>query len=184
MVNLLSRISTRERMMLGALVLVGFMIWLSTLWKHWEEVSVRHRKVSLELDRQAVWLADADRFERELEATLARLDPDKTYNDAELIALIDTLAREHNVTHDLGTAATVEEEVFLKHTLKVSVKNAPLRRLINFERSLSGKYPYAAIEDFSLTANKGDPRLLNARLTVTAYQLASEADEMDYWYED
>lgn len=184
MVNLLSRISTRERMMLGALVLVGFMIWLSTLWKHWEEVSVRHRKVKLELDRQAVWLADADRFEKDLQATLSQLDPMMTFNDAELIALIDTLAREHKVAHDLGTPVTVEEEVFLKHTLKVSIKNVPLQRLINFERSLSGEYPYAVIEDFSLTANKGDPRLLNARLTVTGYQLVTEVDEMDYWYEN
>lgn len=179
MINLLSRISSRERLMLAALVLIGSMIWLSGLWRNWESVSVQYRKVKLELDRQSVWLENADRFEQDLEESLAQLDPDKTYNDAELIALIDSLAREHKVSHDLGTPSTIEGEVFHRHTLKVSIKNAPLPTLIAFERSLSSRYPYAALEDFSITANKADPRLLNARLTISACQLASEEDYSD-----
>ncbi|MDF7799165.1 hypothetical protein P4C99_06795 [Pontiellaceae bacterium B1224] len=176
MLKLLSRISSRERIMLAALVLVGSMIWLSSLWRNWESVSVRYRKVKLELDQQSVWLDNADRFENELEDSLDQLDPDKTYNDAELIALIDSLAREHKVSHDLGTPTTIEGELFLQHTLKVSVKNVPLPRLIDFERSLATRYPYASLEDFSISANKADPRLLNARLTISAYQLTTEED--------
>lgn len=170
MINLLSRISSRERIMLAALVLIGSMIWLSGLWRNWESVSVQYRKVKLELDRQSVWLENADHFEQDLAESLAQLDPDKTYNDAELIALIDRLAREHKVSHDLGTPITVEGDIFLRHTLKVSIKNVPLPTLIAFERSLADSYPYAALEDFSITANKADPRLLNARLTISAYQ--------------
>jgi hypothetical protein len=176
MLNLLSRISSRERMMLAGLVLVGSMIWLSSLWRDWESVSVRYRKVTLELDQQAVWLENADYFEDELSDSLAQLDSNKTYNAAELIALIDSLAREHKVTHDLGIPTTLEGELFLQHTLKVSIKNVPLARLIAFERDLSTRYPYATLEDFSISANKADPRLLNARLTISAYQLTAEDD--------
>lgn len=183
MIKLLSRISSRERILLAALVLVGSMIWLSSLWRNWESLSVQYRKVKLELDRQSVWLENSDRFEDDLEESLAQLDPEKTYNDAELIALIDSLAREHKVSHDLGTPTTVEGAVFMTHTLKVSIKNAPLPTLIAFERNLSSRYPYAAVEDFSISANKADPRLLNARLTISAYQLASEEDDPDSLYD-
>lgn len=183
MINLLSRISPRERVLLAALVLVGSMIWLSSLWRNWESVSVQYRKVKLELDRQSVWLENADRFEHDLEDSLAQLDPDRTYNDAELIALIDSLAREHKVSHDLGAPTTIEGEAFLRHTLKVSIKNAPLPTLIAFERNLSSRYPYATVEDFSISANKADPRLLNARLTISACQLASEEDYSESIYD-
>ncbi|MDF7808156.1 hypothetical protein P4E94_11950 [Pontiellaceae bacterium B12219] len=176
MLNLLSRISSRERIMLAALVVVGSMIWLNSLWRNWESVSVRYRKVKLELEQQTVWLENSDRFAEELDNSLAQLDPNKTYNDAELIALIDSLARKHKVSHDLGAPATVEGELFFQHTLKVSVKNVPLPRLIAFERDLSTRYPYASVEDFSISANKADPRLLNARLTICAYQLTAEED--------
>jgi len=182
-VNLLSRISARERNMLGALVVVGFMIWLSSLWKNWEAVSIRHRKVKNELSQQAVWLADADRFERELHESLAQLDPAKTYNASELVALIDQLSRNSGLKHELGTPVTEEQELFFQHSLKVAVKNAPLAKLIEMERGLAAMHPYATLEDFSITANKSDPRLLNARLTVTAYQLVTEEDEMEYWYD-
>ncbi|VGO14260.1 hypothetical protein PDESU_02819 [Pontiella desulfatans] len=183
LVNALSRVSARERTMLAALVLVGTLIWLSALWRNWEAVSVSHRKVRHELARQAVWLADADRFQRELDDTLAQLDPARTYDASELIALIDEMARKGGLKHDLGTPVTVEQEVFLQHTLKVSIKNAQLAKLIAFERGIGTNHPYAAIEDFTITANKADPRLLNARMTVTAYQLASEVDEMEPWYD-
>jgi hypothetical protein len=176
MLNLLSRISSRERIMLAALVLVGSMIWLNSLWRSWESVSVQYRKVKLELGQQSVWLDNADQFKTELDESLAQLDANKTYNDAELIALIDSLAREHKVSHDLGASVTVEGELFLQHTLKFSIKNVPLPRLIAFERDLSTRYPYASLEEFSISANKADPRLLNARLTISAYQLTAEED--------
>jgi len=169
--GMLSRISTRERTMLVALVLVGFLIWLSILWRRWESVSLQLRKTTLEFEQQAVWLDDADRFGRELGETLSLLDPEATFDADGLVALIDTLSRSGGLKHELTTPSTIEREVFLEHTLRVGIRNAPLARLIDFERSLQTRHPYAAIEDFSLTAGKTDPRLLNARLTVTSYQL-------------
>jgi hypothetical protein len=171
LVNALSRISTRERTMLAALLLVGGMIWLSVLLRHWDAISKQHRKARNELDQQAVWLADADRFDRELKETLSHLDPTSTLDAAALVALIDSMARNGGLKLDLGTPETTEREVFLQHTLRVGIKNAPLARLIDFERGLRTNFPYAAVEDVTLTANKTDPRLLNARLTVVSYEL-------------
>lgn len=180
----LSRISLRERTMLAALIVVGFLIWFSSLLKNWDEVTNRHRRAKNELSQQGVWLADAERFEQELSDALDQLDTDKTLDASELVALIDELSRSCSLKHDLGTPVTSERELFLQHTLKVVIKNAPLRKLIEFEQGLSTNHPYATLEEFSIHANKADPRLLNARLTISAYQLASEADEFDdYWYE-
>lgn len=173
-VGVLSRISTRELTMLSALVLVGFMIWLSSLWRHWDVAGRQLYKARQELAQQAAWLGDADRFGRELGETLSELDPESTLDAAGLVALIDGAARESGMKYDLGAVATVEQELFLQHTLRVGVKNAPLTRLIAFERNLRTNHPYAALEDFSITANKADPRLLNARLTVTSYQLKGD----------
>jgi len=179
LIGTISRISPRERTMLAALVLVGCMIWLSALWRNWETVSNQHRKVRHELDKQAVWLGDAARFERELNETLSQLDPESTLDADALVALIDGMARQGKLKHDLGTPGTVEQKIFLQHTLRVGIKNAPLTRLIDFERGLRTNHPYASLEDFSITANKTDPRLLNARLTVTSYELRQEPQEAE-----
>ncbi|MEA2069181.1 MAG: type II secretion system protein GspM [Verrucomicrobiota bacterium] len=179
LVGVLSRISTRERTMLAGLVVIGFMIWLSVLWRNWEAVSNQHRKARHELDKQEVWLGNADRFDRELGEILSRLDPKATLNADALVALVDGMARDGGLKHDLGTPGTVERKVFLQHTLRVGIKNVPLTRLIDFERSLRTNHPYATLEDFSITANRADPRLLNARLTVTSYELKQEAQEAE-----
>ncbi len=166
----LSRISTRERTMLAALVLVGFMIWLSALWRDWEAVGRRYRKAQQELGKQAAWLGDADRFGREMNETLSLIDPGSALDAAALVALVDGMARGDGLSLDLGTPETIGQELFLQHALRIGVKNAPLPKLIEFERGLRAHYPYAALDDFSITANKADPRLLNARLTVISYE--------------
>lgn len=171
----LSRISTRELTMLAALVLVGFMIWLSSLWRHWDVAGKQLRKARQELAQQAAWLGDSDRFARELGETLSQLDPESTLDADELVALIDGAARDTGMKYELSAVATVEQSLFLQHTLRVGIKNTPLVRLIDFERTLRTNHPYAALEDFSITANKADPRLLNARLTITSYQLKRDA---------
>jgi Tfp pilus assembly protein PilO len=175
--DMLARISGREQAMLGALVLVGFMIWGSVLLGKWETLSAKHKQVRREFDKQAIWLADADRFEQQLEERLAALDAAQTYNAEGLVGLVDELARQGGLTHDLGTPTTRAQNVFVKHSLKVGVKNARLEKLINFERALREVYPYVAFEDVSLSANKADPRLLNARLTLASYQLTSQAEQ-------
>lgn len=174
LVGLLARISTRERTMLALLVAVGFLIWLSFLLKSWEATGRALRKAQLELDQQAVWLGDADRFGRELNESLSLLDPKATLDAPGLVALVDALARAGGLKHELGAPDTVKRDIFLQHTLRVAIKNVPLAQLIEFERQLRARHPYATAEDFSIAANKTDPRLLNARLTIVAYQLSRD----------
>lgn len=172
--NAIARISGREQLMLGALFLVGCMIWGSVLLRHWDSLSAKHQKARAELSKQAIWLADADRFENEVEENLSILDPRQTLSAEALVALVDELARSGGLTHDLGTPTTRKQNIFVKHALKVGIKNARLNKLIDFERALREYYPHAALEEFTLSANKSDPRLLNARLTLVSYELTSQ----------
>lgn len=174
--TILKKMSAREQLMLGSLILVLFMIWGSILLKQSDKLSERIKGARSELRKQAIWLADADRFEDALDESLALLDPAKTLNADKLVALVDELARREGMTHDLGNATTIEQKAFTKHTLNVGIRNCKIEPLIAFERSLHQHYPHVAFESFSLSANKTDPRFLNARVTLVSYQLQADTD--------
>ena len=169
--NLLSRVSARERAMLVALVLVGSMIWLSNLWRNWDRANRKLRKARAELAQQAVWLDNADRFQAELKQSLSKLDPQSTLDASALVALVDGLAREGKLKHELGSPVSEAGGAFVRHSLRISLQNVPLADLVAFERRVRVHYPYANLEALSLSANKADPRLLNARLTIVSHEL-------------
>jgi hypothetical protein len=173
--RIFTRMSAREQVMLGALMVVGILIWGSILMRQWEQLSARHKQVQGEFDKQAIWLRDADRFEAELQKSLSILHGDETIGPQELVTFVDELARKQGLTHDLGSIETDANTAFVRHALKVGVKNAKLTKLIDFERGLQERYPYAAIDDFTISANKSDPRMLNVRLTIVSYQYAPKS---------
>lgn len=168
--DLLGRMSSRERFMLSILIIVGLLIWASHLWRLHDALSTVRTETESEWEQQEAWLRNALQIEQDLEAEMERIDTAATLDSAGLVAAMDELARARELAYELGTPATSEEDLFRWHTLRVGVRNARLPDLILLDRSLRGRYPYLALEEFTITANRADPRLLGARLTVSAYQ--------------
>lgn len=168
--KLLTRMTARECAMLSALVCVGLLMWGSYLWRLHDALVPMRLQIESEWSQQEAWLGNALDIEQRLAAELAQIDMDATLDASRLVALMDRLARQRNLTYELSPTSTAEVDVFRRHTLRVGLQNVLLADLIRLERQVRAQYPYVTLEELSMTANRADPRLLRARLIVAAHE--------------
>ncbi len=168
--NRFNRLNTRERIMLIAFIGVCLAFWWSEWSKGWSAVGEDLRSVREELSVQEVWLAGDAQFRQQLRTLLDQVRVENTLNASELAALVDGMARKENLRHDLTNPETREEGMLRRHSLALSIRNAPLDKLIVLVETIRDAHPYLSLDHISIHANRADPRLLNARLSISALQ--------------
>lgn len=167
----LNKMSLRERVMGLLFIVVTLLIWGSTLLERRDKVVSLIEIKRQELDIQRVWLRNAAAIESNLQAALDEIDNEKTLPATELVGLIDRMAREQNLRHELSAPLTEHGDIFSQHSVRVTLRNLTLPQLVRLEQALHSYYPYISLEQISITANRADPSLLNANLTISAFEL-------------
>lgn len=175
MIRIIQNISARERFMLSAFLIVMLLLWSSSLWTRWSETSDNLRQVEHTLSQQNVWLDNSLIFESQMRSVLSKIDRSEMLNANQLAGFIDTYARDNNLRHELGTPAVGSGTVYRTTNLRVTFRNVDLRQLIELHLALNEKRPYIAVEAIALTANRADPRLLNARLMLSSIEISRSA---------
>lgn len=171
MIRILQSISTREKTMLVAFIIVCLLIWASSLSRRWEDTSTTLSAAQRDLRQQQVWISNAPQFESRLQQVLSHLDPAKTLSAEDLVSLVDTLSRQAKLRHELATPQTRQGTLFNSNTLRVSFRNITLEDLVTFELQIREHFPYTTLSGLALSANQADPRLLNARLEITSFEI-------------
>ncbi len=168
MIRIIQSLSVRERVMLFAFLVVCLLIWASSLSKRWEASGEVLREARKEVKQQEIWLKSEPLFQAQLEQTLSRLDTEKMLNGRELTAFVDSYARDHQLKHDIGALKTKDGPVYSRSSITVSFRNISLESLVAFQLELEKQRPYIAMEGLAVSANRADPRLLNARISLTS----------------
>lgn len=174
MKQLLQSISTRERTMLAALIIVGLLIWASLLNTRWEASADTLKAASQDVKKQKVWIDSAPHFYAQLDQVLKKLDPAQMLDGTGLSSYIDSYAREHKLKHEMTTPVVKSGQLYERASMRVSLRNISFEELIKLQIELDTKRPYIAVEAIALVANRADPRLLNARLNLTAITILSD----------
>lgn len=168
MMKIIQSLNRRERLMLFAFIVVCLLIWASSLARRWESSGEILAEARSAVEQQAIWLQSEPLFQAQLEETLARLDAERMRDGNELTAFIDSYAREHDLKHELSAPRVTRGKVSSRATVTVTLRNASLEALIALQLALDAERPYIAVEGLALSANRADPRLFNARLTLTS----------------
>lgn len=174
MIKLLLKISPRERIMLGALAIVGLLIWGSNLLDRWDTTSQARDAAQREARTQATWLGNEGFLRRQLEQTMERLDASKMLSEAGLIALVDGYARENQIRHELVSPTVTTGKVYDQTSLRVTLRNVSMEQLLNFHLFILERNPYVSMEAIALLPNRADPRLINARLRLESIYIHEE----------
>ena len=174
--QVLQNISKRERVMLGALVVVCLLIWASVLATRWEASAAQLREARKTVTQQKVWLDSAPLFQAQFDQSMAKLDPEAMLDGTALSAFVDSYAREHKLKHEMTTPSVKSGKLYARATMRVTLRNISLEELIRLQIALDAKRPYIAVKAVALTANRADPRLLNARLNLTSLTIRPEAN--------
>ncbi|MGC9449891.1 MAG: hypothetical protein ACP5I4_00470 [Oceanipulchritudo sp.] len=169
-------LSLRERYLLALFVWALLLVWilglLEDLQQSWNDFSLNRQLLQTFGDT----LAQSDQAEALLNSARAGLDGSKTFSASQLVGRLDSLARENEVSSfDISTPSTVESQLFSFHNVRLSIKRARIGELIRFDQAVKAYSPYIALGDFQITANKRDPRFLDAVFELVSFELKEEA---------
>lgn len=169
--TLYKRITLREKILLVLFAWVIFLIWLGFYWSRMGQLFENLNKVNAGLAHQQVWLNNEVSIAERLAEAQKILDPEKTYARSRFIGRIDNLARETGAGYDVTNPTTQSGEIFNEHFLVVQFKDASLKNLIDFVKTINNENPYLGIKQVKITPNRRDPNLLNAQFDVFALEL-------------
>lgn len=174
--QLFNALSLRERYLMAlfiwALVLLWLLYLLEGFQKTWSTYTLNKQALSSFIDT----IAQADEAQVLLAAARQGLDSNKTFSSAQLVGRLDSIARENEVTSfDISTPSTIESQLFSFHNVRLSIKRARISELIRFDQAVKAYTPYIALGDFQVTANKRDPRFLDASFELVSFELKEEA---------
>lgn len=168
-------LSVRERFLLALFLWSLLLVWALALVENLRESS---QTLSLNKDLLQSLRATIDQAptaETLLEQARAGLDGSKTFTAAQLVGQLDSIARQNEVSSfDISTPSTVETDLFSFHTVRLSIKRSQLADLIRFDQAVKEFTPYIALSEFRITANKRDPRFLDAVFELVSFELKED----------
>ena len=163
--------SIRERLLLATIVWVAIFVWATSIAKD-SKISVnRFKTTGFQMEEQDVWFSSKAGIDARLTAALRRLDTTKTYSGSELVGKIDTIARGPGINFDIGSPRTEDLETVKIHTIRINFRKVEIGDLISFDQKIRDESPYMGLTGVKVDANKADPRLLNARFTISSFEL-------------
>jgi hypothetical protein len=174
--QLYNTLSIRERYLVALIIWVVLLVWLLGILDNFRATWTTFSLNSQLLESFEDTLEQADEAQALLEAARKGLDGNKTFSAAQLVGRLDSIARENEVSSfDLSTPSTQETQLFSFHSVRMTIKRGRISELIRFDQAVKTHSPYIALSDFQLSANKRDPRFLDAVFELVSFELKEEA---------
>ena len=174
--QIFNALSLRERYLMAIIIWVLLLVWLlsllETFQKNWSTYSLNSQL----LQTFEATLAQSEEADILLSTAREGLDGTKTFSAPQLMGQLDSLARENEVTgFDISTPSTIDSQLFSFHTVRLSIDRSRISELIRFDQAVKAFSPYIALSEIQVTANKRDPRFLDAEFELVSFELKEDA---------
>lgn len=174
--RIFNALSLRERYLVAIIIWVLLLAWLLGLLEGFQETWRAYSLDSRFIESLESTLGQAGEAERLLASAREGLDSTKTFSASQLVGRLDSLARQNEVSSfDISTPSTQETQLFSFHTIRLNIKRARIGELIRFDQAVKEHSPYIALGTFQVSANKRDPRFLDAVFELVSFELKEEA---------
>ena len=168
--------TNRERVLLGAFVWVVVILVASVLLRGARETVRDVGTTTRERAGQQVWLDAAPEIEAGLGEARERLDPERTFTAAQLIGRVDALARRvEGLQFSIATPTTRRGPIFHQHAVRIEIRRSSLDKLVDLAQAIQAESPYLGLERAQISANRNDPRLLDAVFEIGSFELVDDA---------
>ena len=173
--SLFSAISLRERVLLAAFIWTLLLVWFVMLWGSLRSERVVYLIQKTRAEEFEHTLSQADDAERELQQARSGLDPNRTFSASQLSERLDSMARETGVSFTISSPDTQESDIFSYHSVRLAIRQAHIEKLIELDSKLKKESPYITLNTFQITAQRRDPRLLDATFELSSFELKQAA---------
>jgi hypothetical protein len=164
----------REKVLLVALVLTAAVIWLSGAGERAGKLSKDISNTSTDLKAQELVLSQKDDIEARSRASVARLDPARTFDPVRLQSEINTIANQVGLgakTNINGQPSELSNQ-FAIHSVNVVTNNADYLALTKFYVELQKRSPYIGIEQFNMVSSSPGSSVLRQQMRVVSFGFA------------
>ena len=165
----------REKLLIVALILLGALLWLSSLGGRLGRFVDDARQTSVKLAEQKQWLAHRAAIQQDAAKAAAIFDPSRTLDSTQLIAAVNVIARDAGLNNTTSTEAQdVSNGQFAVHTLQFNISRVDWASLTTFYLALQQKAPYIGVEQFQLAADRANPFLLNVNMRISSVEIVHQ----------
>lgn len=168
---LFNTISQRERLLLVAIIWIGLMLWALALIKTFREHNTAFMRTGAELNLQQVTLNERSVLREKLATLKDQFVAERTYSAPQMAARLDNLARSTQMNVDISSPSTKQGDTFMEHAVRMQIKRAELKDLIQLDHLIRQETPYLGMERIQIIANSREPRFLDATFEVVAFEL-------------
>jgi len=170
-------LSVRERLLLAALSWSLLLLWAMFLLRNFRSEWNNFAFSKVQLTDQNKNLELLPLVEERLRRATATLDPSRTYSASDLSDQIEPLLREIGFNYDLSTPTTRASDIFSTHTIRLRVKNGDIAGLMKFNQEIQRESPYIVLTQFKISADKRDPRNLDATFQISSFELKEDISQ-------
>ena len=162
----------REKILLLGFALLLVLVWGLSLAGRTFSFGREWRSLAVERATQEMWLSNQLAIEAKGKAAAQRLDPRQTFDATRLVGELSQLASAAGLTADISAQNTQRTGQLSFHTVQVSFRRVDLPALLRFYQALANRSPYIALEQVSLTVDRGAPGQLNASFRAVSVEQA------------
>jgi len=165
------RMTLREKALLAAFVWVILLILFAFALRDFRGMIALWSATGRDLKVQQRSLAMAPEVESQLQAELEFFNSDRTFDSAALAGRVDQLAQQTGINLVNFSADTEESDIYVLHSMRLSIRDTPLERLMAFDDAMDEEQPYINQVSVSLDANRRNPEQLDATIIIKSFEL-------------
>ena len=171
--SLFRRMTIREQLLTLIFIIVMLFIWTSSILKRGKVWNADQQQAHSDLIVQQQWLERANDYENSYKEALRRVDPQKTFEGAQLSEKIDNILRQAGLSGsaNIDPVQTRKGEIFNDHTIRVRLKRISIANLIQLSGLLRKESPYINIQSVQIKKNNNNPEELDISFKINSFDL-------------
>ena len=165
----------RERVMLLGLIGVALFIWLMSLTNNYRQLKTENDAATHAIAQNEIVLGTRDLVQRRLAEKARELDKSAEVSGTDLLSIIGALGAETQLKPESSRPTNKSQAPFDIISVRITLRNASLENLIEFDERISNEYPSVAVTEARFTPTSDDGMTLTASYEITSFLLQSSA---------
>lgn len=170
-------ISVRERVLLLLLVAAALVVWASGLVSAFRSTAETNAAAQRASEQNALVLSTREIIRTRLTEKARELRGNADVSGTDLLSVIGELGADLDLKPESSRPVSKNQMPFNVVTVRITLRNAPLEKLIEFDERISNEFPSVAVTEARFQPSGADGLTLTASYEITSFQLQPDAQK-------